>query len=36
MGLTFRFAAEPMDDWTVYRLAGDTLQSLAERTLKFT
>ena len=36
MGLTFRFAAEPMEDWTVYRLAGDTLQSLAERTLKFT
>lgn len=22
--------AEPMDDWTVYRIAGDTLRSLAE------
>lgn len=23
--------AEPMDDWTVYRIAGDTLKNLAER-----
>ena len=40
MGLTFRNArredtplihgAEPMSDWTVYRIAGDTLTRLAQ------
>ena len=36
IGFYKSLGAETMEDWTVYRLAGDTLQSLAERTLKFT
>ena len=30
IGFYLSLGAEPMDEWTVYRLAGDTLQKMAE------